>query len=468
MHESRLYAIIDTVLRHRTKVPREEHLEIHVADFVKAQEPVPPNEPLTNSVLDELQSWRERWTLTEREQAIFESFTRKPSVEQRLSDRARIFLTLNRPEMTLEAAAATCQCDRKTITLWRDRWLDVYPPVRHLQDQKIPRRLLVKVLLVSLADEERIGRPPKISPAQCAQIIAIACENPTLSQRPTSHWTATELTAELIKRHIVAAISPRTVSRVLQELDLKPHLLRYWETPSHEHSAAFFDHVNLICDLYLQALKLYHHQVYLVSTDEKTGIQALERCFPLLPLKPGMLEHQEFNYARHGTLALIATLMVATGKIVDAPVGPTRKEEDFYTHIQNVVKIHPDDSWIFVVDQLNTHKSESLVRFVAKECQITGDLGEKGKSGILRSLKTRLNFLVDPTHRIRFVYLPTHTSWMNQIEMWFSILTRKLLKRSSFSSLPELRERILAFVDYFNTTLAKPFKWTYRGKVLQH
>ena len=119
------------------------------------------------------------------------------------------------------------------------------------------------------------------------------------------------------------------------------------------------------------------------------------------------------------------------------------------------------------MDQLNTHKSESLVRLLAEHCGINEELGVKEKSGILKSMKSREAFLTDPTHRIRFVYVPKHTSWLNQIEIWFSILVRKLLKRASFGSKEEMKERILKFIQFFNQTMAKPFKSTYKGKPLQ-
>ena len=205
----------------------------------------------------------------------------------------------------------------------------------------------------------------------------------------------------------------------------------------------------------------------MISVDEKTGIQAVERNQPTLPTKPGCTERIEFDYTRHGTQCLIANFDIVTGKIVAPTVGSTRTETDFSANIQQVIDTDPDAAWIFVADQLNTHKSESLVRLVAERCQVTEDLGEKGESGHLESLKTRKAFLEDPTHRIRFVYTPRHASWLNQVEIWFSILARRVLKRGSFVSMDDLKEKLLAFVSYFNTVLAKPFKWTYKGKPLQ-
>ena len=203
-----------------------------------------------------------------------------------------------------------------------------------------------------------------------------------------------------------------------------------------------------------------------MSTDEKTGIQALERAHPTRPMIPGIVERPEFEYIRHGTQTLIANFEVATGEVITPSVGPTRTEEDFATHIEHTIDTDREGEWIFIVDQLNTHRSESLVRLVARLCDIKEDLGVKGTSGILQYMATRVAFLQDPTHRIRFVYTPKHTSWLNQIEIWFSILVRRLLKRGSFTSMEDLRERILAFIAYFNKTMAKPFKWTYAGRPL--
>lgn len=180
----------------------------------------------------------------------------------------------------------------------------------------------------------------------------------------------------------------------------------------------------------------------------------------------GRAERQEYEYIRHGTQCLIANFEVATGKQIAPSIGATRTEEDFVAHIKQTVATAPDDQWIFIVDQLNIHQSESLARWVAEMIGQADDLGEKGKTGILKSMSSRAEFLAEAKHRIRFVYTPKHCSWLNQIEMWFSILVRRLLKRGSFKSTDELRQRILEFIGYFNRTLAKPFKWTYKGRPL--
>jgi transposase len=203
-----------------------------------------------------------------------------------------------------------------------------------------------------------------------------------------------------------------------------------------------------------------------VSTDEKTGIQALQRLYPDIAMGPGRVQSREFEYVRHGTLCLIANLEIWCGCIIAPSIGLTRTEEDFARHVEQTVNTDPQAGWVFIVDNLNTHQSESLVLYVAEACEIEEELGEKGKRGVLKSQASRAAFLSDPSHRIRFTYTPKHSSWLNQIEIWFSTLVRKLLRRSSFSSLEDLKGRILRFIDYFNRTMAKPIDWLYSPRPL--
>jgi len=406
--------------------------------------------------------------LTKTQKLILEQIIRNSTSEQRLVTRSLIIIARDQ-KLTDQQIASDLNIVRKTVRKWRRRWDESHEFLNDLEAKGIPEKDYRKVIAEVLNDEPRSGAPYTFTAMQVTHIVAIACEVLDDSDSAVSHWTHGYLAEEAIKRGIVESISRSSVTRFLAEAAIKPHLNRYWLNSPDKGTEEFDHRSKIVCNAYEKAPKLAKEGVHTVSTDEKTGIQAIKRDHTTHPAEPNTnrpKELREYNYDRHGTLCLIGNFDVVTGKIIAPTLSPTRTEDDFVNHIARTVELDPTGRWIFITDQLNTHQSTSLVEFVAKQCGIDSILGVKGKEGILASMKSRKEFLSDKTHRISFVYTPKHASWLNQIEIWFSILVRRLLKRGSFKSLDHLRERILRFIEFFNETMAKPFKWTYKGQPL--
>jgi transposase len=404
--------------------------------------------------------------ITERQQEVLRQLSAARTGAKRLTQRAEVIL-LAFEGLDNEAIGARVGLERHQVGIWRRRWQNAFAKLVRIECVETAPALR-KAIEAVFADAPRPGSPGKFTAEQLALLLAVACEPPEKSGRPITHWTGQELADEVVQRGIVGAISASQVNRYLREAELQPHKSRYWLNTTEKDQELFQAQVEMVCACYHDAPQLYtHHNTHTICVDEMTGIQALERIAGTLPMRPGRTERREFEYQRHGTLTFIGNFHTVTGELLAPTLGPTRTEEDFVRHIEKTVQLDANAGHVFVLDNLNIHQSAGLVEAVARQCGIEEGLGKKGVRGVLKSMKSRQAFLADLSHRIRFVYLPKHTSWLNQIEIIFGVVMRKVIRRGNFKSVDDLRNKLSAFFAYFNEVFAKPFNWTYTGRPLQ-
>ena len=401
---------------------------------------------------------------TEKQLAILKKLAAATTSPQRIVQRAWIIVMGYEKKFNRDIAVQV-GLHSDQVGVWRRRWKESFEALIAIECRE-STAVLTRAIEQVLSDAPRSGSPGTFSAEQVTQILATACEPPENSGRPIDNWTQRELTDEVIKRQIVSSISVSQVGCYLKQADLQPHRSKYWLNTKEKDPDVFKQQVHNVCQTYLDAPELYFQEnTYTVSVDEMPGIQALERIEKTIPMAPGQAARIEYEYKRHGTLCLIGNWDVVQGQLLSPTISETRTEEDLLRHFQTLVRTDPNASWVIVLDNLNVHCSESIVRWIAAlEGVDASTLGRKGKSGILKSMATRREFLEDRSHRVRFVFTPKHSSWLNQIEIVFGIVHRRAVARGNFPSLAALRDRLLEFIEYFNRTFARPFRWTYTGR----
>ena len=313
--------------------------------------------------------------VSERQLDILQELSRSRTAARGIVQRALI-LVLGVQGLQNERIAAEVGLIRRQVGLWRRRWRNAWDSLCVWECTE-PHRLREAILNV-LADAPRPGCPGKITAEQVARILAVACESPKLSGRPITRWTHQELRDEVVKRKIVQSISAVQVGRYLKQAAVQPHRSKMWLNTTEKNTEKFQREAAKVCETYLEApRKAAVDGTHTVSVDEATSLQAIERNAPDLPAQPGSVIKQEFEYTRHGTTTLTAGLDVVTGQIVSPTLEATRTEPEFVDHIARTVNLDPTGEWIFIVDNLNTHASESLVEWVAEQCGIEDSLGKK-------------------------------------------------------------------------------------------
>jgi len=284
--------------------------------------------------------------------------------------------------------------------------------------------------LEGLADLPRCGRPPEITPLERHQVIAAACRSPAEFGLARPVWDQATLAQAVLSAGLVRSISPRTVGRILQDAEIKPHRVKMW---CHSDDPAYQQKMRAIVDLYVHLPK----GEPVLSIDEKSGVQALSRRRPLKPAGPGRAARLDFEYKRNGTRCLFACFNVGTGSVLGRCTC-RRTREDFLSFMDEVASVYRQRLVHVILDNLNTHRDTRQGAFITEWNRRHGN-------------------------RFVFHYTPTHGSWLNQVELWFCVLTRCILRHGNFHTPEELVAAIEHFIRQWNDTQAHPFRWTYDG-----
>ncbi len=359
-------------------------------------------------------------TLAHGEQSRLESIVRAHSTPQALAFRCQVILRAAASDCPSNLQVANAlHCNRHTVGRWRHRYLTHG--------------------LHGLQDAPRSGRPRRFSPSAPLDVMAMATRKPATYHCAATRWSLDDLVAAL-EQHRPWGLSRSSIWRILDEADLKPHRSVYW---LNSHDPDFEPKAHALCALYLNALRFFEHDRVVICTDEKTGMQMLQRKYPTQPMAPGKPEKREHEYIRHGVRALLASFVVATGQVV-WNLGQTRTSVDFAAHLAHVVHQLPAmQRYDWVVDNLNTHWSLDVCRLVAQWC------GVPFVAKALRRGAQRRAFLSDPTHK--------HV---------LHFIARRFLKRGDFRSPQDFATRLDDYLEVYNTHHAHPYRWTYTGQPL--
>lgn len=355
--------------------------------------------------------------------------------------------------------------ERHCVGRWRSRWKDSVEALLAIELNE-PHAALRRAIIDVLRDAHRSGRRPKFSAEQIARIILLGSQKPKDFERPVQSWTGRELADEAQKQEIVTSISVSRVNEFLRLVNLEPQHRKGWCFTTEKDEELFHAQVQEVCQTYLRAVERRQSEnTHTICVDEMTSLQANERRAETKLPKPDQAGKIECQYTRHGTLSLTGSWDVVAGQMTKTTVDETRNGEDFALHIRETIATDPQANWVFVMDNLNTHYGEPIVRTVAELIGFDqADLGDKEKRrGILGSTASRRKFLSDPGHRICFVFIPKHSSWLNQIEIIFGVIAKRVMRYGSFTSKSDLKEKLLSFVEYFNHTFAKRVNWTCDG-----